>query len=96
MVARIESGGKWTRMQPQLLYVFITNRPANVTHGNVTFTGPPPGVDDVYQRAVFFPAVDKITRLDVNSSMISLFVFLSAVILIYSEHDQVYWECVLR
>jgi hypothetical protein len=69
MVSRIEAGGKWSRMQPQLLYVYVTNRPANVTHGNVTFTGPPPGIDDVWVRGVFFPDVDKITRLDVNDSM---------------------------
>lgn len=93
MVAKIESGGKWTRQQPQLLYIFITNRPANVTHGNVTFTGPPPGIDDVYQRAVYFPNVDKISRLDLNSSM---FICNALSLLICSKYDQIYWECFLR
>lgn len=69
MLNKLTSGGLWSRRQPQMIYVFFTNRDENVTHGNVPFV-PTPGVEDIYQRSVFYPNCDKIARLDINQSML--------------------------
>lgn len=70
MLIKLESGRRWSRREPQLIYIFFTNRNENVTHGNQTFV-PTPGVEDIYLRSVFYPTVDKISRLDVNESMLT-------------------------
>ncbi len=73
LVKKIESDGTWARRQPQLIYVFVTNRAESFTHGSGSNEGALPGADDVYLRAVFMPSVDKIARLDVNYSILIFF-----------------------
>lgn len=60
--------GPLQRFDSTVVWVYITNRPANVTHGNVTFV-PTPGVPDVWTKAIFFPKVDVFSRLEFNASM---------------------------
>jgi len=63
----------WAQGNPMLIYVYLTNRPYNVTHGPTsanasTTTTPEPPDDllgpggDIWKKALFIPTVDTLTR----------------------------------
>eukprot|EP01125_Pyxidicula_operculata_P009557 TRINITY_DN3148_c0_g2_i1.p1 TRINITY_DN3148_c0_g2~~TRINITY_DN3148_c0_g2_i1.p1 ORF type:complete len:239 (+),score=49.11 TRINITY_DN3148_c0_g2_i1:5-721(+) len=51
----------------QLIYIFLTNRPYEVTHGNETFVPPSDG-SDYYKKALFLPKVDHFTKLQIANT----------------------------
>jgi len=59
-----------------MMYVFITNRPENFTHGNLPWINNTAvtGIPDVYIRGVFWTTVDRITRLNFTNFSSSVYI----------------------